>query len=50
VHGRLQLVYGLLTSKARIPVAVEVFAGNTGDPKTVARQVTEIKGRFGLPG
>jgi hypothetical protein len=48
VHGRLQIVYGLLTSKAGIPVAVEVFAGNTGDPKTVASQVTKIKDRFGL--
>ncbi len=48
VHGRLQIVYGLLTSKAGIPVAVEVFAGNTGDPKTVASQVTKVKDRFGL--
>ncbi len=36
VRGRLQIVYGLLTSKDGIPVAIEVFAGNTGDPATVA--------------
>ena len=48
VHGRLQIVYGLLTSKDGIPVAIEVFAGNTGDPTTVAAQVTKVKDRFGL--
>jgi hypothetical protein len=48
VHGRLQIVYGLLTSKDGIPVAIEVFAGNTGDPTTVAAQVTRVKDRFGI--
>jgi Transposase DDE domain len=48
VRGRLQIVYGLLTSPAGIPVAIEVFAGNTGDPKTVADQVTKVKDRFGI--
>ena len=48
VRGRLQIVYGLLTSKDGIPVAIEVFAGNTGDPKTVAAQVTKLKDRFGI--
>jgi hypothetical protein len=48
VHGRLQIVYGLLTSKDGIPVAIEVFKGNTGDPKTVAAQVTKVKDRFGI--
>ncbi|MGH3214754.1 MAG: IS1634 family transposase, partial [Trebonia sp.] len=46
VRGRLQIVYGLLTSKDGIPVAIEVFAGNTGDPTTVASQVTKVKDRF----
>jgi transposase len=32
VHGRLQIVYGLLTSKEGIPVAIAVCNGNTGDP------------------
>ena len=48
VHGRLEIVYGLLTSKDGIPVAIEVFAGNTGDPATVAAQVTKVKDRFGI--
>jgi len=48
VRGRLQIVYGLLTSKDGIPVAIEVSAGNTGDPKTVASQVTTLKDRFAL--
>ena len=48
VRGRLQIVYGLLTSKDGIPVAIEVFAGNTGDPTTVASQVTKVKDRFAL--
>ena len=48
VHGRLQIVYGLLTTTEGKPVAVEVFEGNTGDPKTVAPQVKKLKERFGL--
>src|SRR6266436_1884437 len=48
VSGRLQIVYGLLTSKDGIPVAIEVFAGNTGDPTTVAAQVTKVKDRFSI--
>jgi len=48
VRGRLQIVYGLLTSKEGIPVAVEVFKGNTGDPATVAAPVTRVKDRFGI--
>ena len=48
VRGRLQIVYGLLTSKDGVPVAIEVFQGNTGDPKTVASQVAKVKDRFGL--
>jgi hypothetical protein len=48
VRGRLQIVYGLLTSKDGIPVAIEVFAGNTGDPKTVAAQVSKVRDRFGI--
>jgi Transposase DDE domain len=48
VRGRLQIVYGLLTSKDGIPVAIEVFKGNTGDPTTVASQVDKLKNRFGI--
>jgi transposase len=48
VKGRLQIIYGLLTTKDGCPVAVEVFEGNTGDPATVPAQVAKIKDRFGL--
>ena len=48
VRGRLQIVYGLLTSPEGIPVAIEVFKGNTGDPTTVASQVAKVKDRFGI--
>jgi hypothetical protein len=48
VKGRLQIVYGLLCSTAGIPVAIEVFEGNTADPKTLARQISKLKTRFRL--
>jgi hypothetical protein len=48
VRGRLQIVYGVLTTSEGIPVAVEVFKGSTGDPKTLASQVKRLKQRFGL--
>ena len=48
VKGRLQIVYGLLCSTAGIPVAIEVFEGNTADPKTLARQISTLKDRFRL--
>jgi transposase len=46
--GKLQIVFGLLCSKEGCPVAVEVFEGNTGDPKTVASQVKKVRERFKL--
>jgi hypothetical protein len=48
VRGRLQIVYGLLATKQGIPIAIEVFKGNTGDPATLACQVTKLKERFKL--
>jgi hypothetical protein len=48
VKGRLQIVYGLRCSPAGIPIAIEVFEGNTADPNTLAAQITTIKTRFGL--
>jgi len=48
VRGRLQIVYGLLTSAGGTPIAIEVFAGNTGDPKTVSSQVQKVRERFGI--
>ncbi len=48
VKGRLQIVYGLLCSPAGVPVAIEVFEGNTADPKTLTAQIEKLKTRFGL--
>ena len=46
--GKLQIVFGLLCTAEGCPVAVEVFAGNTGDPSTLASQVNKLKERFAL--
>jgi transposase len=45
---RPQIVFGLLTDGEGRPVAVEVFDGNTGDPKTLGAQIEKIRERFGL--
>jgi len=47
-RGKLQIVFGLLTDSEGCPVAVEVFDGNTADPKTVTSQVDKLRDRFGL--
>ena len=46
--GNPQIVFGLLTNQEGCPVAVEVFEGNTADPKTVAAQIQKLRQRFGL--
>jgi hypothetical protein len=43
-----QIVYGLLCNGQGCPVAIEVFAGNTGDPKTLGPQIAKIRKRFGV--
>lgn len=42
------IVYGLLTDAEGRPLAVDVYAGNTGDPTTVPDQVEKLRARFGL--
>jgi Transposase DDE domain len=42
------IVYGVLTNGAGCPVAVSVYAGNTGDPTTVADQIHKLREKFGL--
>ena len=42
------IVYGALTDADGRPVAVTVYPGNTGDPKTVPDQVEALTARFGL--
>jgi len=48
VRGRLQIVYGLLATKEGIPIAIEVFKGNTAEQTTLASQVKKLKERFSL--
>lgn len=47
-RGNPQIVFGLLSNSEGCPVAVEVFEGNTADPKTVAAQVNKLRERFHL--
>jgi hypothetical protein len=46
--GSLQIVFGLLCNAEGCPVAVEVYAGNTGDPTTLKDQIEKVRTRFGL--
>ena len=45
---RPQIVYGLLCTREGLPVAVEVFDGNTADPTTLSAQIEKLKQRFGI--
>ncbi len=45
---RPQIVYGLLCTREGLPIAVEVFDGNTADPATLTSQVEKLKDRFGI--
>jgi hypothetical protein len=47
-RGKPQIEYGLLTSRDGCPVAVRVFAGNTGDPKAFIQAVEVVRGKFGI--
>jgi transposase len=42
------IVYGALTDSEGRPVAVQVYPGNTADPRTVPDQVETLTKRFGL--
>lgn len=46
--GRPIIAYGLLTDERGCPVAVQVYSGNTADPKTVVDQTHKLRTRFGL--
>ena len=46
--GKLQIVYGLLCAADGCPVVIEVFEGDTADPRTLATQIDKIKSRFAL--
>ena len=47
-RGKLQIVFGLLCNREGCPIAVEVFEGNTADPRTVGAQVDKLRRRFAL--
>jgi hypothetical protein len=47
-RGNPQIVFGMLADAEGCPVAVEVFEGNTADPKTVAVQIAKLRERFAL--
>jgi len=47
-RGTLQIVYGLLTDRRGVPVAVEVCSGATADHQTVPAQLEKLRTRFGL--
>ena len=46
--GKLQVNYGLLTDPEGRPVAVSVFEGNTGDPKTLMPEVEKLQKGFAI--
>lgn len=47
-RGKKQIVIGLLTDEEGWPITVEVFAGNTQDPKTFKHQIDKLVHRFGV--
>ena len=47
-NGLPIIVYGVMTNGEGCPVAVSVYAGNTGDPSTVADQIKQLREKFGL--
>lgn len=47
-RDRPQVVFGVLTNPDGLPVATQVFEGNTADPMTLGPQVERLKDRFGL--
>jgi hypothetical protein len=47
-RGKAQIEFGLLTSEEGAPVAIEAFAGDTGDPSTFGAQEQKVRERFGV--
>lgn len=46
--NRLQVNYGLMTTRQGCPISVSVYEGNTSDTKTLMPQVRKLKESFGL--
>jgi hypothetical protein len=47
-RSQRQVLFGLLATRQGLPVAVEVFRGNTGDPDTVGPALDRLQEGFGL--
>lgn len=47
-RGKPQVEYGIVADPEGRPLAVEVFAGNTGDPTAFVSVVQTVRKRFGL--
>ncbi len=47
-QGTLQVNYGLVADRRGCPVAVSVFAGNTGDSTTLVAQAERVRQTFGI--
>lgn len=47
-QGTLQVNYGLVADRRGCPVAVSVFAGNTGDSTTLVAQAERVRQEFGI--
>ena len=46
--NKLQVNYGLLTTRSGCPISVSVYEGNTADAKTLMPQVSKLRECFGL--
>jgi len=49
-QGKKQVVVGLLTDSQGEPVSIQVYRGNTSDPKTFGQQVHKVKKELGCEG
>jgi transposase len=47
-RNKLQVNYGLLTTREGCPVAISVYEGNTNDAKTLMPQISQLREDFGL--
>jgi len=46
--NKLQVNYGVMTTRQGCPISASVYEGNTADTKTLMPQVTKLKESFGL--
>jgi hypothetical protein len=40
------IVFGVLGNAQGVPISIQVYQGNTGDPTTVSDQIEKLRGRF----